>query len=155
MNTKYKQYNNYGAKLTSHEYDAIDVYTEMYRIFLLSMNEKPAGIFQHEEIQHNFEVLLKNDLTISSNASLAETVPWIFGFASHDRVNNVAEYLQDGLEEDLSVPEFRERISSAPCGLLHRKIALPKGLRYKKTEPKLEKTIEDIKQNAFSKIKNI
>lgn len=138
--------------MISNEYDAIDIYTKMYRIFQLSMNKTPAGTHQQEEVLHNFEVLLKHDSTISPDASLAEMVAWIFGLASQDRVNNVAEYLQDGLRENLSVSEFRERISSTPCGLLHRRIALPKGLKYKTTEPKLDKTIEDFKQNAFSKI---
>lgn len=145
-------YNKYGAKFIACENEIQYIMTEMYRVFRLSLEDKSAGKDEMRRIQQIFDALVGCDSTISSDAPLAEVVPWVFGLASQGRVKVAAGYLQDGLQNNLTVEEFYERIASVPGEHLHRKKALPLSLRYQKRDPNFDKTIADIKKIAFSKI---
>lgn len=147
------QYNKHGAKFIACENEIQYIMTEMYRVFRLSLEDSSAGKAKIKRIQQLFDALVNCNLTILYDAPLAEVVPWVFGLASHDRVKVAAGYLQEGLQNNLTVEEFNEQIASVPGELLHRKKALPLSLRYQKRDPNFDKTISDIKKIASSKIK--
>lgn len=147
------KYSQLGAELIICDYKLQYIITEMYRVFRLSMEKSLAGKAQYKEVQHIFDTLVACDATISSDAPLAEMVAWVFGLVSPDRVEIAVGYLQDGLQENLTVAEFKKRIASVPGEYLHRKKALPLSLRYQERDPKFDKTVEDIKKRAFSKTK--